>query len=261
MEDLSEIGLLHLEPHRPHELQHLHDDRVGELRLADDVGQQRLRIDRFGDLAPEQARHDLDAGEWIFQLMRDAGGHLAERRQPIAEPLAFLELFHLREILEEHHGPKRGAAAVLHLRERVPDDAVQILQPQLGAVREVAHLERAREHADDRGTALEHVGEGPADVARPARQRENPVGLVVHQREGAVAVERDDAIAEAADDVPEKRVFSRHRRAAGLTRGDRPQRTGSPGGAGGARTVGHFAVHSSISSTGRGKRHACARRG
>ena len=37
---------------------------------------------------------------------------------------------------------------------------------------------------------------------------ENPVGLVVHQRERAVAVERDDAVAHAADDVPEEPILA-----------------------------------------------------
>ena len=77
------------------------------------------------------------------------------------------------------------------------------------------------------GPLLQHVGERPADVAGAARQRKNPVRLVVHQRERAVAVERDDAVAQAADDVPEKRIFGRRRATAGSPRGG-PQRTGSP---------------------------------
>ena len=149
--------------------------------------------------------------------------------------------------------PSAHAAAVLDLRKRVSDDAVEILQPQLGAVRQVAHLERAREHANDRGTLLQHVGERPADVAGPARQRENPVRLVVHQREGAVAVERDDAVAQAADDVPEKRIFGRRRAMAGAPRGGGPRRTGSPGGAGSAGSVGHLAGHGLSARQGQGQ--------
>ena len=84
------------------------DDRVGELRFADDVGEQRLRIDRVGHLPPQQAGHDLDAGERILQLVRDAGRHLAERRQPIPQPLALLELLDLRQVLEEHDRPERA---------------------------------------------------------------------------------------------------------------------------------------------------------
>ena len=110
MQDLGDVGLLDLQPHRPHELEHLDDDRVGELRLADDVGEQRLRIDRVGHLPPEQAGHDLDAGERILQLVRDAGRHLAERRQPIPQPLALLELLDLRQVLEEHDRAERDAA-------------------------------------------------------------------------------------------------------------------------------------------------------
>ena len=43
----------------------------------------------------------------------------------------------------------------------------EILQPQLGAVRQVAQLERAGEHADDVGPLAQHLGERPADVAGP----------------------------------------------------------------------------------------------
>ena len=62
-----------------------------------------------GHLAAEQARHHLDAGERILELVRDAGGHFAERGESIAQPLALLELLDLREILEEHHGAERRA--------------------------------------------------------------------------------------------------------------------------------------------------------
>ena len=127
LQDLAEVGLLDLKPHRPHEFQHLDDDRVGELRLADDVGEHRLRIGRVGHLPPEQAGHDLDAGERVFQLVRDAGRHLAERSEPIAESLALLELFDLGQVLEEHHRAERRAGAVLDLRQGVSDDAVEIL--------------------------------------------------------------------------------------------------------------------------------------
>ena len=99
----AEVGPLDLQPDRPHELEHLDDDRVGQLRLADDVGEQRLRVGRIGHLPAQQAGHHLDAGERILQLVRDAGRHLAERGQPIAQPLALLELFDLRQVLEEHH--------------------------------------------------------------------------------------------------------------------------------------------------------------
>ena len=93
----------------PHELEHLDDDRVGELRLAEDVGEQRLRVLRVGHLPAQQAGHHFDAGQRVLQLVRDAGGHLAERGEPIAQPLALLELFDLRQILEEQHRADRRA--------------------------------------------------------------------------------------------------------------------------------------------------------
>ena len=63
------------------------------------------------------------------------------------------------------------------------------------------------EHADDVGA----LAEAPRANGRPMSpgrrgERENPVRLVVHQRERAVAVNRDDAVAHAADEVPEEPV-------------------------------------------------------
>ena len=135
--------------------------------------------------------------------MRDAGRHLTERRKPIAQALAFLELLHLREVLEEHHGAGRLPAIVFHLRQRVADDAVEVFQPQLGAIRQMAQLERAPKHADHVGTIAQYVSKRPADVTGRTRQPENSVRLVVHQREGAIALERDDTVAHAAHDVAE----------------------------------------------------------
>ena len=109
VQHVGDVGALDLQPHRPDELEHLDDDRVGELRFADDVGEQRLRVLRIGHLAAQQAGHHLDAGQRILQLVRDAGGHLAERRQPIAQPLALFELLDLRQVLEEHHRADRLA--------------------------------------------------------------------------------------------------------------------------------------------------------
>jgi hypothetical protein len=194
---------------RPARAQPARDDRVAKevpLRIAEDVGDQRLRSRQVLHLTPEQACHHFDAGERILQLVRDARGHLAERRQAVAQALALDELFHLGEILEEHHAADSRSLIVAHLRQRVPDDTIEILEPQLCAVRQVAELERARQHADDRGPFAQHFHEGAADVRGMSRQRENPVRLVVHQRERAVAPEGDDAVAQAVDDVTEEAI-------------------------------------------------------
>ena len=52
-------------------------------------------------LALEHAGHDLDAGERVLDFVRDRRGHLAERRQPVAQPLALFELLDARQVLEE----------------------------------------------------------------------------------------------------------------------------------------------------------------
>ena len=106
-----------------------------------------LRIDCascvVGELPLQQPGHDLDAGERVLDLVRDRGGHLAERGEPVAQPLALFELLDAGQILEEQGRAGDPAALVAHLRQRVADDLVGALEPQLGAVGQVRELERA----------------------------------------------------------------------------------------------------------------------
>ena len=111
--------------------------------------------------------HDFDAGERVLDLVRDRRGHLAERRQPIAQPLALLELLDARQVLEEERRAGQPAARVPDLRQRVADDLAGALQPQLGAVRQVRQLERAGDDARDVRLALRTPVNGrPMSVVR-----------------------------------------------------------------------------------------------
>ena len=91
----------HLQPDRPDEIEHLEHDGVGHLGFLDDVAEDRLRIRRVGQLPLEDPRHHLDAGERILHFVRDRRRHLAERRQPVAQPFPLLELLDAGQILEE----------------------------------------------------------------------------------------------------------------------------------------------------------------
>jgi len=53
------------------------------------------------------------------------------------EPLAFFQLFDLREVLEEHHRPDHAPVVVFDPGQRVANDAAQVLQPDFGAVRQM----------------------------------------------------------------------------------------------------------------------------
>ena len=117
VQDVGDGRPLGLEAHRPDEVEHLDTVRVRHLRLVDDVGQDRLRVRRVGHLPPQQARHDLDAGQRVLQLVRDRRGHLAERGEPVAQALALLELLDAREVLEE----QRDAADASRASSRTCD--------------------------------------------------------------------------------------------------------------------------------------------
>ena len=101
-------------------------------------------------LALEQPGHHLDAGQRVLDFVRDRRGHLAERGQPIAQPLALLELLDARQVLEEERRADVAPARVLDERQRVADHLAGVLQPQLGAVGQVRQLERAGDDAERR---------------------------------------------------------------------------------------------------------------
>ncbi len=162
---VAQRRVLDLQPDRPHELERLVHDPVGHLRFVDDVGENGLRIGRAGDLPLEHAGHHLDARQRVLDLVRNRRRHLAEGHQTIAEPLALLELFDLRQVLEEERQARRSAALVAYVRQRVADHLAARAQPQLGAVGEVGHLECAMEHAHDVRVLREHLRVRPSDHA------------------------------------------------------------------------------------------------
>ena len=206
VEHLGDCRALDLQPHRPHEIEHLDDDRVRHLRFADDVVDDRLRVGRVRHLPAQQARHHLDSGERVLQLVRHRRRHFAERGEPIAQALALLELLDARQILEEQRRAARLAVVVADQRERIADDLAGRLQPQLDAIRQVAQFERAGNDPDDVVMDAQDVGILAADVGSGGRQPEDAIGLVVHDRQGALAGDCQHAVAHAVDHVAEEAV-------------------------------------------------------
>ena len=93
--------------------------------------------------------HHLDAGQRVLDFVRDRRRHFPERRQPIAQPLALLELFDARQILEEQRRAGDRRRGVPDLRQRVADHLARALEPQLGAVGQVRQLEGAGDDPAD----------------------------------------------------------------------------------------------------------------
>ena len=59
---------LHLQAHRPHEVEELLDDGVGHLGFVDDVADERRGLRVVAQLAAEQYRHHLDARQGILYM-------------------------------------------------------------------------------------------------------------------------------------------------------------------------------------------------
>ena len=167
--------MLDLEPDRPHELEDLEDDGVGHLGFLDDVAEDRLRVLRLGKLPLEDARHDFDAGERILDLVRDRRGHLAERGEAVAQPLPLFELFDAGQVLEEQRRAGQPPARIVDLRNRVADDLVRALQPQLGAIGQMRQVKGPGDDPRDLRLPLEDARERPPDVGVSLRQPEDAV--------------------------------------------------------------------------------------
>ena len=200
--------MLDLQPDRPHELERLVDDLVRHLRFVDDVVENRLRVGRVGHgfLAFQHAGHHFDAGKRIFHLVRNRGGHFAQRDEAIAQALALFELFDLRQVLEKQRYAGRSPPLVAHMRQRVPDDLTGRLQSQFGAVGQMAQLEGAVQHPDHIGMFRQHFREMAADgVLRPLELK-NTLRFAVDFRDLPVAGNRQHAIAHPSHQAAEETI-------------------------------------------------------
>ena len=108
--------------------------------------------------------------------------------------------------LKNTTAPIDRAVFVAHLRKGVADDPVEVLQAKLRAVRQVVSSKTPDSARTSSGLWRNSSRERLADIVGAARERKDPVGLVVHQREGAVAVNGDHAVPHAAHEVTEEPV-------------------------------------------------------
>ena len=76
--------------------------------------------------------------------MRHHGSHFADRGEPIAEPLAFLDLLDVREVLEEERRADGVVFVIADERQRVADHLVGGFEPQFGTVWQRLSFQRTR---------------------------------------------------------------------------------------------------------------------
>lgn len=143
--------------------------------------------------------------------MGDRGRHFAQGGQAVSKSFAFLELFDSRQVLEQQGRPRHGAVAVGNATHRVADRLPGRPKPQFRAVWERGVGERQREHLSEVVVPAQHLVEGLTDVPRRRLHRQDAVGSVVHDRDGAVAPYGDDPVAQAVDDVAIELFSVNHR--------------------------------------------------
>ena len=78
--------------------------------------------------------------------MGDRGGHFAQRRQPVAQPLAFLKLLDPRRVLEVEHLAGHCLCPIDNSGERVAKHLVRFAQFELAAVWKICKLECGFKH-------------------------------------------------------------------------------------------------------------------
>jgi hypothetical protein len=74
----------------------------------------RLHIGTLWHLTAQQPGQHFDTGERILDLVRHDRGHLANGRQPVAQPLPLFDLFDVREVLEKQRSADDLAGIVAH---------------------------------------------------------------------------------------------------------------------------------------------------
>jgi hypothetical protein len=159
--------------------------------------------------------------------VRDCGGHLADGGQPVAQAFAFLELLHASQVLEEHRRADHAVVVVPDERERVSDDSARKAKPELRAIREQVQVEYVRQQPYHLWVVAQHLRGRSPEVVGATLDPENAVGLVVDNRECAIAIQRQYAVAHACDHMPEERVLHGAGTAgwrAGTLHGGRPRR-------------------------------------
>lgn len=220
-----QVHRFHLQPDGPDEVEDLLHDGIGHLGFVDDVPQQGLGFRRLGQFAPEEAGEHLDAHQRVLDFVRDGRRHFADRGQPIPEAFAFLDLFDARQVREEHRRADRVPRVGVDVRERVADDLARSLQPQFGAVGEQCRVRRGIECLHDLGIVQEHIPERPSDVSGVRLDVEDPLRLVVDERDALVRRDRQHAVPHRGDDAPEEGVVAR---TGVLAIANRPRLAGSP---------------------------------
>ena len=172
-----------------------------------------------GNLAAQQTGHHLDAGERVLHLVRDHGRHLADGGEPVAQPLAFLELLDARQVLEEH---RRADHARRRRRGRAPACSRSPCSTASAASRRGSAGGAGRRRRPARGPRRDDrwrtCATGCPTSSGCAVDAEDAVGLVVDERQPAVARNGQHAVAHAGHDVPEERVVDRRRAARGRPR-------------------------------------------
>ena len=199
--------------------------------LAAQLVDERALLARFGEAPAQQTGQHPEARERVADLVGEARRHLAQRREPLAEPLALVDALEGLEIAEE----QRSAAqhpALPDGGEGEADGARRLRaagQHQLGPARRLAPFEGGEQQLRHDGLGPEHLLAGPAQQLGPRSDAEDPARRRVQHAEPPRGVDRRHARAQRVEQ-PDREGVARSVHAARI--GDPAAPAERPRGAG-----------------------------
>jgi hypothetical protein len=207
-----------------HELQALRH-RLGQSpQLLRKVGHKCALLRPIGQTPPQQTRQHLHAGQRIADLVGQAGRHLPQRRQAVAQTLLFVGALEGRQVAEQHRRAAHATQRVSHGRQREADGAAgapaRALENQLRPGEHGAPVQGFQQQPRDTGLPLQHgaavATEDSHRIPRGATQ--DTLRPLVDQSQVPCGVDAHDARAQAREHVRRECVIAAehptgHRRA------------------------------------------------
>ena len=191
------------EPLRPRVRQKRSDRRVQPLGLAQHDVHQLLLLGAERQLLAQDLDRAGHRRERIADLVRDAGRHLADGREPLLDPRIALELLDVGHVLERHEKPGAPAGR-LEMRRAQAD--VDLASPIGRSVAELEAAGPARRSAPHRAAATSGAGNCSTSAtgrptARLERQAGDGFGGAVEGQDPLQPIGGRQAARQAVDDV------------------------------------------------------------
>ena len=184
------------------------DGRVQPLRFAQHDVHQLLLLRRERQLLAQDLDRARHRRERISDFVRDAGGHLADRGEPLLHARVALELLDLGEVLERDEESRAAAGRLQSASRSGRCRSPRGRRPSGSGIRRVSRPLRSQpafERLDERLRKLQDFADRATDD-RIGRQTGNRLGRVVERQDALRRVGGGQPARQAVDDVLVERL-------------------------------------------------------